>query len=66
MTLKKYDSYKLCLIKTPHDEFKQVFSNEWSFTDIRRWMLDTYCIDEDSICEIHISSVTLYKIPNND
>lgn len=66
MALKKYDSYKSCVISTAHDEFEQMFTNDWSFTDIRKWMLDTYCIDEDSICEIRISSITLYKIPKND
>jgi hypothetical protein len=66
MALKKYDSYKSCVIRTASDEFQQIFTNDWSFTDIRQWMLDTYCIDENSIIEIQISSVTLYKLPKND
>lgn len=66
MAFKKFDSYKSCVIRTSHDEFSQMFTNDWSFTDIRQWMLDTYCIDENSIIEILISSVTVYKIPKND
>lgn len=66
MALKKYDSYKSCFIITSNDDFQQIFTNDWSFTDIRQWMLDTYCIDENSIIEIRISSVTLYKLSKND
>ena len=66
MALKKFDSFKTCTIRTATDNYEQTFSNEWSFTDIRLWMLDTYCIDEASIIDIRISCVTIYKIPAND
>lgn len=58
---KKYDTYKECTIRTSLNEYIQIFTSDWTFSDIRAWMLDTYCIDETSIVEICLSSVTKYK-----
>lgn len=58
---KRYDSFKSCLIRTANDEYLQKFTNDWTFTEIRSWMLDTYCIEESSIVELEMSSVTIYK-----
>lgn len=59
--IKRYDSYKTCSVVTPNDYYLQKFTTDWTFADIRTWMLDTYCIDESSIVEITMSSVTEYK-----
>lgn len=63
--MKRYDSYKECVITTPTDEFTQIFSTDWTFSDIESWMLDTYCIEKDSILSLRISNVTLYKLKKN-
>lgn len=59
--MKKYDSFKECIITTPTDEYAQMFTNDWTFKDIESWMLDTYCIEKDSILTMRISNVTIYK-----
>lgn len=59
--MKKYDSYKECVICTPTDDFTQLFTHEWTFKDIESWMLDTFCIDKESILSMRISNVTIYK-----
>lgn len=63
--LKKYVTQKFCTIKTPHDVYQECFTSDWSFSDMRSWMIDTYCIDESSIVEIQHSSITYYKRPKS-
>lgn len=63
--MKKYDSFKECIIVTPHDKFSQIFTTDWRFKDIESWMIDTYCIDKSSILSISISNVTIYKNVKN-
>lgn len=62
--MKKYDSYKECVIHTDDCEYKQLFTNDWTFKDIEYWMLDTYCIEKEDISYFGISNVTLYKHSN--
>lgn len=59
--MKKYDTYKECFILTHTSEFSNFFTSDWTFRDIESWMLDTYCIDKDSIIELRMSNVTRYK-----
>lgn len=61
MAKKLFDSFKECIVTTPNEEYAQMFSNQWSYSDIEHWMLDTYSINPDDVVQILISSVKLYS-----
>lgn len=63
--MKKFDSYKKCVIQTSDCEVFNMFDNSWSFSAIKDWMLDTYSLSLDDIVSIQISSVTIYKVQND-
>lgn len=60
-----YDSYKEFKIILPDNEFSMIFSNDWNYTDMLNYMLDTFSIDSDSIIEIHSSLIRRYKLQSN-
>ena len=60
-----YDSEKEFTIILPNDEFSMIFSNDWNYTDMLNYMIDTFAIDSDSILEIHSSLIRRYKLQNN-
>lgn len=64
--IKPFETSKTCMIQTPTDCYWQIFDSSWSYKDIKAWMFDTFCIDEDSILELKITSETRYKLPSND
>lgn len=60
--MKKYDSYKECVIDTVDNQFTQFFTDDWSYRDIEFYMFDQYDINRDSVLDIRISSVKRYKL----
>lgn len=60
--MKKFDSFKECIINTPTKQFADNFSSDWSYKEILSYMLESYPIDKESITSVKMSNVTLYKI----
>lgn len=59
--IKRYETFKCCTIYTHHETYSETFSNDWTFSAMKDWLMDTFCINEDTITEIECFSKTIYK-----
>lgn len=60
--MKKLNSFKECVIQTANGlTYTQYFNIDWTYQLIESYMLENCHIDKDSIIEVRISSITIYK-----
>lgn len=60
--MKNFDSFKECVIQTANGlTYTQYFNTDWTYQLIKSYMLENCHIDKESIIEVRISSITIYK-----